>query len=77
MPLQTERRQDGRLDNENASILGYFVVLLVTLNASLKKLIERVEVGPEGVNVIAKGALPVPELERQVAKDGSFTFVAE
>jgi len=47
----------------------------IRLNASLKKLIERLEVGPDGINVIAKGSMPVPELERQVARDGSITFV--
>jgi predicted acetyltransferase len=49
----------------------------IRLNGCLKKLIERVEVGPEGVNVIPRGALPVPKLARQVARDGSFTFVSE
>lgn len=47
----------------------------IRLNACLKKLIDRVEVGPEGVNVAPRGALPPPTLGREVGKDGSFTFV--
>ncbi len=46
----------------------------VRLNACLKKLIERVEVGPAGVKVIPKGTLTAPELGREVGRDGSFTF---
>ncbi len=49
----------------------------VRLNACLNKLIDKVVVGPDEIAVTPKGAQPEPDMAREVARDGSFTFATD